>query len=333
MLEIYYDQDARPELLRARKVAVIGYGSQGEAQAHNLMDSGVQVVVGLRPGGASWEKARAAGASVAPVAEAASQADLVQILIPDEVQARVYREELAPYLRPGAALGFSHGFNIHFGQIEPGRGHDVFMIAPKSPGNLMRRLYLQGQGVPALAAVAQDASGEALDLALAYAHAIGCTRAGVIKTTFREETETDLFGEQAVLCGGTTALIKAGFELMVEAGYQPEVAYFECLNELKLIVDLLYEGGLAFMRESVSDTAQWGDLSEGPRVIDDHVRQNMREVLRRVQSGEFARNWILENLAGRPVYRALTRRDDEHLIEKVGQKLRAMMPWLTGGRQ
>lgn len=328
MARIYYESDASPEYLRGRQVAVIGYGSQGSAQAHNLADSGVEVVVGLKPGGASWQRAQEAGMRVLPVAEAVRASQVVMILTPDHVQADLYAKEVGPNLQPGTALGFSHGFSIHFGQIEPRRDLDVFMVAPKAPGSHLRRLYTQGQGVPGLVAVAQDASGYALQLALAYARGIGCTRAGVLLTTFREETETDLFGEQTVLCGGVTSLIKMGFETLVNAGYQPELAYFECLHELKLIVDLLYEGGLSLMRATVSDTAKYGDITEGPQVVGETVRQEMQRVLERIQSGEFARNWILENQAGRPSYRARLAREAEHPIEEVGKKLRAMMTWL-----
>ena len=309
-------------------MAVIGYGSQGSAQAHNLADSGVDVVVGLKPGGASWQRAQEAGMAVLPVREAVQNADVVMLLTPDHVQAELYTQEVGPHLQAGAALGFSHGFNIHFGQIQPRPGLDVFMVAPKAPGSLLRRLYTQGQGVPGLLAIGQDASGRAMQLALAYAWGIGCTRAGVLLTTFREETETDLFGEQAVLCGGTTSLIKAGFETLVEAGYQPEIAYFECLHELKLIVDLLYEGGLSHMRSAVSDTAKFGDITEGPRVVGETVRKEMQRVLASVQSGEFARDWILENQAGRPAYRARLAKEADHPIEEVGERLRAMMAWL-----
>lgn len=286
------------------------------------------MVVGLKPGGASWQRATQAGIPVMPVPEAAATAQVVMVLTPDHTQAELYAREIAPNLQPGAALAFSHGFNIHYGQIQPRPDLDVFMVAPKAPGSHLRRLYTQGQGVPGLLAVERDASGQALQLALAYAWGIGCTRAGVLLTTFREETETDLFGEQSVLCGGTTSLIKAGFETLVSAGYQPEIAYFECLHELKLIVDLLYEGGLSLMRSSVSDTAKYGDITEGPQVVGEAVRQQMERVLHRIQSGEFARDWILENQAGRPSYRALLARETEHPIEQVGKKLRAMMTWL-----
>ncbi|WP_084667127.1 ketol-acid reductoisomerase [Thermanaeromonas toyohensis] len=328
MAVIYYDKDADLNVLKGKKIAVMGYGSQGHAQAQNLKDSGIDVVVGLRKGSKSWAAAEEAGLTVKTVSEAAEEADIIQILLPDEVQPRVYREEIAPSLRPGKAIMFSHGFNIHYHQIVPPEYVDVLMVAPKGPGHLVRRMYVEGKGVPALLAIHQDASGKAKEIGLAYAKAIGATRAGVIETTFKEETETDLFGEQAVLCGGCTALIKAGFETLVEAGYQPEIAYFECLNELKLIVDMMYEGGIKYMRFSISDTAEYGDLTRGPRIIDDHVRATMKQLLKEIQDGTFAREWILENQAGRPVFNALRQREREHLIERVGDRLREMMPWL-----
>lgn len=328
MAKVYYDVDANLELLEGKKVAVIGYGSQGHAQAQNLKDSGVDVVVGLRPGSRNAEAAEAAGLSVLPVSEAAAAADIVQVLIPDEVQARVYKAEIEPHLGSGKALMFSHGFNIHFDQIIPAPDVDVFMVAPKSPGRMVRQLYLDGNGVPGLIAVYQDASGRAKDLALAYAKAIGCTRAGVFETTFQEETETDLFGEQCVLCGGVSELIKAGFETLVEAGYSPEMAYYECLHELKLIVDLINEGGLTKMRNSISNTAEFGDYWSGPRIIDEEVREEMRQVLADIQDGSFAKEWILENQAGRPFFNATRRHEREHPMEVVGAKLRKMMPWL-----
>lgn len=329
MAKVYYDQDADTGLFQGKRIAVLGYGSQGRAQSLNLRDSGVDVVVGLRKGGASWDRASKDGFSPVEFAEAARQGDIVHILLPDEAQPAVYHRHVAPSMAAGKSLSFSHGFNIHFNQIIPPGDVDVFMVAPKSPGNQFRRLFEQGAGVPGLVAVHQDASGTAKQTALALARAIGCTRAGVIETTFKEETETDLFGEQCVLCGGATALIKAGFETLVEAGYQPEIAYFECLNELKLIVDLIYEGGLTFMRRSVSNTAEYGDLTVGPAIISDSVRAEMKKVLERVQSGQFAREWVMENLTGRPVFNALAQRDENHQIEKVGEKLRAMMPWLA----
>ena len=329
MAKIYYEKDVDREVLKDKVIAVIGYGSQGHAQAQNLNDSGHEVVVGLRESSSSWSQAEEDGLEVMTTAEAARKADIVQILVPDDVQKKIYEEEIKPYLQEGNALCFSHGFNIHFDQIKPPEFVDVFMIAPKSPGHLVRRMYVEGKSVPSLLAVEQDYTGNAYQLALGYADGIGSTKAGVIETSFKEETETDLFGEQAVLCGGTTALIKNGFETLVEAGYQPEIAYFECLNELKLIVDLLFEGGLTRMRYSISDTAQYGDIMVGPKVVDEHVRENMEKVLENIQNGKFARDWILENQANRPVYNALTRKDEEHLLEKVGKKLRKMMPWIN----
>jgi len=324
---IYYEKDADLSILSGKTVAIIGYGSQGHAQAQNLRDSGVKVIIGLRPG-RSWEKAKNDGFEVYTVAEATSRADVVQILMPDETQAKVYIEEIEPNLKKGAALLFSHGFNIHFGQIVPSADLDVLMIAPKSPGHLVRRVYVEGFGVPALIAVHQDASGKAKQIGLAYAKGIGSTRAGVIETTFREETETDLFGEQAVLCGGTAALVKAGFETLVEAGYQPEIAYFECLHELKLIVDLMYEGGLAAMRDSISNTAEYGDYVTGPRIVTEETKKEMKKVLADIQSGAFARSFILENLSNRAFMTATRRREAEHPIEVVGRQLREMMHWI-----
>ncbi|HHV72006.1 MAG TPA: ketol-acid reductoisomerase [Clostridia bacterium] len=328
MARMYYDQDADLKYLQGKVIGVIGYGSQGHAQAQNLKDSGLDVRIGLRKGSPSWEKAEAYGFKVCTVAEIAQQADVIQILIPDEKQAETYKKEILPYLKPGMALAFSHGFNIHFGQVVPPEFVDVFMVAPKGPGHMVRRTYQEGIGVPALFAVYQDYTGQATQLALAYAKGIGSTRAGVIETTFREETETDLFGEQAVLCGGVSELVKAGFDTLVEAGYQPEIAYFECLHELKLIVDLIYEGGLSWMRYSVSDTAQYGDMTVGKRIINKETRKEMKKVLSEIQSGEFARKWILENQANRPTFNAMARMESEHLIEKVGAGLRQMMPWL-----
>lgn len=327
MVKVYYDQDANLSLLEGKTVAVLGYGSQGHAQAQNLQDSGVSVVVGLYEGSKSKEKARADGLKVAGLVEAAAEADIIMFLVDDGVQPEVYRQVL-PQVKEGKALAFSHGFNILYRQIVPPADVDVFMVAPKSPGHLLRRAYVNGQGVPALLAVHQDYTGQAHSLALAYARAIGSTRAGVIETSFQEETETDLFGEQVILCGGVTSLIKASYEMLVEAGYQPHVAYFECLHELKLIVDLLYEGGLAGMRYSISDTAEYGDLTRGPRVIDEHVWENMAEILSEIQSGEFAREWILENQAGRPVFNRLREQEKEHSIERVGRELRSMIPWI-----
>ncbi|RCW61184.1 ketol-acid reductoisomerase [Halanaerobium sp. ST460_2HS_T2] len=327
-MEIYYDKDADLKYLEDKVVAVIGYGSQGHAQAQNLKDSGVNVVVGLRKESSSWPVAEEDGFEVLTTAEAAAKADLIQILIPDIKQATVFKNDIEPNLEEGNALVFSHGLNIHYDQIVPQKNIDVFMVAPKSPGHLVRRLYEDGKGVPGLLAVYQDYTGKAYELGLAYAKGIGCTHAGVIETTFKEETETDLFGEQAVLCGGTTALVKAGFETLVEAGYQPEIAYFEVLNELKLIVDLMFEGGISTMRDSISDTAQYGDLISGPRVIDEHVKENMQAVLEDIQSGRFTREWILENQANRPVFNSLTEKDENSQIEAVGRKLRKMMSWI-----
>jgi ketol-acid reductoisomerase len=328
MAKMYYEADANLELLKGKTVAVMGYGSQGHAQAQNLNDSGINVVVGLREGSKNWTKAEEAGLKVTTVANAAQQADVIQILLPDEHQAKVYQEEIKPYLTSGKSLVFSHGFNIHFGQIVPPADVDVFMVAPKSPGHMVRRVYTEGAGVPALFAVYQDASGQAQDMALAYAKGIGSTRAGVLETSFKEETETDLFGEQAVLCGGASELVKAGFDTLVEAGYQPEIAYFECLHELKLIVDLMYEGGVSYMRYSISDTAQYGDMTVGKRIVTDETRKEMKKVLTEIQNGEFAKNWLLENQANRPAFNAMTKMGENHLIEKVGKELRGMMTWL-----
>lgn len=328
MAKMYYDNDADMSLLQGKKIAVIGYGSQGHAQAQNLKDSGLDVVVGLRKGSKSWDQAIAAGLAVATVAEAVAQAEMIQILLPDEVQGDVYKQEIAPNLQEGNILVFSHGFSIHFSQIVPPSNVDVIMAAPKSPGHLVRRTYTEGAGVPGLIAIQQDFSGKAKDYALAYCQGIGCTRTGVIETTFKEETETDLFGEQAVLCGGASALVTAGFETLVEAGYQPEIAYFECLHELKLIVDLMYENGIGMMRYSISDTAQWGDMNIGPRIVTEETKKEMKKVLTEIQDGKFAKEWILENKAGRPMFNALARKGQEHQIEKVGAELRKMMTWL-----
>mgnify|MGYP000142963934 FL=1 len=322
MATIYYDKDADLRVLAGKTIAIVGYGSQGHAHALNLRDSGQRVVVGLYRGSRSWAKAEQEELTVLPVREAAERGDVIMLLVPDPVQPAVYAQEIAPALKPGKMLLFAHGFNIHYGQIVPPPEVDVAMVAPKGPGHRMRELFVEGQGVPALLAVHQDASGRAKELALAYAKGIGATRAGVIETTFREETETDLFGEQTVLCGGVTALIKAGFETLVEAGYQPEVAYFECLHELKLIVDLIYEGGLSYMRYSISDTAEYGDYTRGPRIINESVRAEMRRILAEIQNGTFAREWILENQAGRPSLTAYRRREAELLIEQVGRTLR-----------
>jgi ketol-acid reductoisomerase len=327
-VKIYYDKDADLKFFKGKKVAIIGFGSQGHAHALNLRDSGVDVIVGQRPGGPNYGAAISYGFKPVSASEAAKAADVVQMLVQDQYQAALYRNDIAPHMKKGKTLLFSHGFNIHYGQIVPAADIDVIMIAPKGPGHLVRREYEKGAGVPALVAIHQDASGKAVKCALAYAKGIGATRAGVLETTFKEETETDLFGEQTVLCGGVTALVKAGFDTLVAAGYQPEIAYFECFHELKLIVDLLYEGGIAGMRYSVSDTAEYGDLTRGTRVIDDEVRLSMQEILEEIQSGEFAREWILENVAGRPVFNALRRQEAEHPIEEVGRKLRSMMGWL-----
>jgi ketol-acid reductoisomerase len=327
MVQIFYNEDADLKHLSDKKIAIIGYGSQGHAQAQNLKDSGLDVLIGLRKG-RSWNQALKDGFEVLSVAEAANRGDIVQLLLPDERQAAVYKAEIEPQLQEGNVLSFSHGFNIHYNQIVPPAYVDVIMVAPKGPGHLVRRVYTQGEGVPALVAVYQDYTGNAFQTALAYAKGIGATRAGVLETSFKEETETDLFGEQAVLCGGTTALIKAGFETLVEAGYKPEIAYFECLHELKLIVDLIHEGGLSWMRHSISDTAEYGDLTRGEHIITSATRDAMRGLLKDIQTGEFAREWILENQANRPVFNALTQREREHPIETVGAKLRAMMTWL-----
>jgi ketol-acid reductoisomerase len=328
MARMYYDDDANLDLLNGKTVAIIGYGSQGHAHALNLKDSGVNVIVGLYPGSKSAPKAKDAGLTVYSVAEAAQKADFIMILLPDEAQKTIYANEIAPHLTAGKVIAFAHGFNIHFAQVLPPSDVDVVMVAPKGPGHLVRRTYEQGQGVPALFAVYQDASGRARDLAMAYAKGIGGTRGGVLETTFREETETDLFGEQVVLCGGLSALIKAGFETLVEAGYQPELAYFECLHEVKLIVDLIVEGGLAKMRDSISNTAEYGDLTRGPRIVTDETRAEMRKVLAEIQTGQFAREFVLENQAGKPGFTAMRRREAEHQIETVGKDLRAMFSWL-----
>ena len=328
MATIYYDSDANFDLLKERTVAIIGYGAQGRAQALNLQDSGANVVVGLYESSRSKSRAEAEGITVKTVEEASAMADIVQILIPDEKHAAVYRDEIAPNMQAGNMLMVSHGFSVHFGQIIPSNDIDVTMIAPKGPGSLVREVFEGGGGVPCLIAIHQDTSGAARDVALAYARGIGGTRAGVIETTFREETETDLFGEQAVLCGGTAALIKAAYDTLVEAGYQPEMAYFECLHELKLIVDLLYAGGLSKMRNDISNTAEYGDLTRGPVLIDDSVREKMRQILKDVQGGIFAREWVLENQANQPVLQALRRQETELQIEEVGKNLRSMMSWL-----
>jgi ketol-acid reductoisomerase len=332
MVRIYREKDARQSILKKKKIAILGYGSQGHAHAGNLKESGMDVVVGELLGSENAKKANKAGFEVHDAAAAAKRADVVAMLLPDELQGDIYRKEVGLNLRKGAYLMFAHGFNIHYGQVVPRPDLNVFMVAPKAPGHLLRAQYEKGEGVPALIAVHQDPAGNSRDVALAYASAIGSTRAGVIETSFREETETDLFGEQSVLCGGVTALILAGYETLVEAGYSPEMAYFECLHELKLIVDLIYEGGISTMRYSVSNTAQYGDLTRGPRIIDEKTKAEMKRMLEEVQDGSFAREWILENRANRPVFNALTRRGEEHPIEEVGRRLRSMMPWIAKGR-
>jgi len=326
-MNIYYDKDADLNHLKGKKLGVIGYGSQGHAHANNLKDSGLDIVVGLREG-KSWEKAEKSGLKVVTTADAATSCDILMILAPDELQGDMYGKEIAPYLKKGAYLAFAHGFNIHFGQIVPREDLNVFMVAPKAPGHLVRSEFTKGSGVPMLLAIHQDPSKDTKKMGLAYASAIGGGRAGVIETNFREETETDLFGEQTVLCGGLTALITTAYETLVEAGYSPEMAYFECLHEVKLIVDLIYEGGISNMRYSISNTAQYGDLTRGPRVINEQVRKEMKRILSEIQSGQFAKEWILENRANRPVFNALTRKAEGHSIETIGAKLRGMMPWL-----
>ena len=328
MATIYYDSDCNLKLLEGKVIGIIGYGSQGHAHAQNLKDSGCQVIVAEAEGSTGWDSAKEAGFKVLTAAEVTKEADIIVMLVPDNLHQKVYYQSIEKGLAPGKMLMFAHGFNIHYGQVIPPPNIDVTMIAPKCPGHILRRLYTEGAGPPAIVAVHQDASGKARDVALAYANGIGCSRAGVIETTFAEETETDLFGEQTVLCGGITSLIKAGFETLVDAGYQPEIAYFEVLHELKLIIDLIYQGGLSHMRYSVSDTAEYGDYTRGPRVIDDMVKEEMAQILAEIQDGTFAKEWILENQAGRPVYNALKRMDEDHLIEEVGAELRQMMPWL-----
>ncbi|HEY6304826.1 MAG TPA: ketol-acid reductoisomerase [Candidatus Angelobacter sp.] len=327
-MKIYYDKDSQSQFLAGKKFAIIGYGSQGHAHANNLRDAGCNVVVGLRPGSQSWRKAADAGLEVRSTAEAAKGADVVMILTPDETAPAVYRADIAPQLRPGSYLAFAHGFSIHFGKITPPKDVNVFMVAPKSPGHLLRAEFVQGRGVPCLLAVHQDPSGDTRQVGLAYASALGGGRAGILETTFKEETETDLFGEQAVLCGGLTALIQAGFETLVEAGYAPEMAYFECLHEMKLIVDLVYEGGIGNMRYSVSNTAEYGDMTRGPKVINQCVREEMKKLLADIQSGRFADEWIAECDSGKPLFKQLEAQGREHPIELVGARLRGMMPWL-----
>ena len=326
-MKIYYDKDVKRGALKGKNVCIMGYGSQGHAHANNLKDSGVNVIVGVRKG-TSLDKAKKAGFKAMPPAEAAKEADVIMMLLPDEYQAEIYKNEISPNIKKGVYVGFAHGFNIHYSQIVPSPDTNIFMVAPKGPGHLVRSEYTKGSGVPCLVAVNQDPSGDTKELALSYASAVGGGRAGIIETTFREETETDLFGEQVVLCGGLTSLIMAGYETLVDAGYAPEMAYFECLHEVKLIVDLLYEGGISNMRYSISNTAQYGDLTRGPRVINAGVKKEMKKILSEIQSGEFAREWILECKANKPMFNALTQKGAEHPIEKVGEKLRAMMPWL-----
>ena len=332
MVTIYREQDAKLELLKGKTIAILGYGSQGHAHANNLKESGFNIIVGEVPGGENEKKARDAGFEVADAASMVKKADVAVMLLPDELQGGIYRASVGPNLRKGAYLMFAHGFNIHFGQIVPRPDVNVFMVAPKGPGHLVRAQYVKGEGVPALIAVHQDPAGNTKDMALAYAAGIGAARAGVIETNFREETETDLFGEQAVLCGGATALVMAGYETLVEAGYSPEMAYFECVHELKLIVDLIYEGGISTMRYSISNTAQYGDLTRGPRIVSPETKAEMKRILEEIQSGSFAKEWMLENQANRPVFNALTRRGEEHPIEEVGRRLRALMPWMSKGR-
>ncbi len=328
-MKVFYDDDADLGIIRGKTVAIIGYGSQGHAHANNLRESGVNVVVGLREGSSSAAKAEKAGLTVKPVAEAVREADVVMVLVPDELAAKLYESEIRDNMKQGAALAFAHGFNIHFGYIQPREDMDVFMVAPKGPGHLVRSTYVAGGGVPTLIAVHQDASGNARDIALSYAAANGGGRAGIIETTFREETETDLFGEQAVLCGGATALVQAGYETLVEAGYAPEMAYFECLHELKLIVDLMYEGGIANMRYSISNTAEFGDLTRGPRIVNEQTKAEMRKILQEIQSGDFAREWMDENATGGKRFPELRERAAKHSIEEVGERLRSMMPWIA----
>ncbi len=329
MLKIYYEKDTDVSFLKGKKIAVIGYGSQGHAQAQNLRESGMDVIVSTRMGTPNYQLAVKHGFKPVSVDEAARQGDFIQILIPDETQKSVYETHIKPHLKEGKTLCFSHGFNIHFGQVMPPNNIDVIMVAPKGPGHLVRSEFEKGGGVPCLMAIHQDATGKAKEKALAYAHGIGGSRAGVIETSFAEETETDLFGEQAVLCGGAAALVKAGFETLVEAGYQPELAYFECMHELKLIVDLFYQGGLSYMRYSISNTAEYGDLTRGPRIITEETKKEMKRILSEIQSGQFAKEWILENQAGRPVFNALEKKDKGHPIEKVGTELRKMMKWIN----
>jgi ketol-acid reductoisomerase len=331
-MRIFYEKDADLGRLRGKTIAVLGYGSQGHAHALNLKDSGLRVVVGLREGSPSWEKAVRAGVDVHPVAKAAEAADVIMMTLPDETMAQTYRADVEPRIRPGKYLAVAHGFNLHFGCIVPPPGVNTFMVAPKGPGHMVRDLYTRGGGVPCLVAVGADPSGDALEVGLAYAAAIGGGRAGIIETSIREETETDLFGEQAVLCGGLTALMQAGFETLTEAGYAPEMAYFECIHEMKLIIDFIYEGGISNMRYTISNTAQYGDLTRGPRVINESVKAEMKRILAEIRSGEFAREWLLETQAGKPKFKALTRLGEEHPLEAVGKQLRELMPWLSERR-
>jgi len=331
MVKVYYDKDTKAAALKKKKIAILGYGSQGHAHANNLKESGMDVIIGVRQG-SSWDKAKKAGFTVKTPSDAAKSADLIMMLMPDESMGAIYREEVAQHMKKGKTLAFAHGFNIHFGQIVPPADVDVIMIAPKGPGHLVRSQYVAGSGVPCLFAIHQDASKDSKDVAMAYASAIGGGKAGIIETSFREETETDLFGEQAVLCGGVTSLIQAGYETLVEAGYTPEMAYFECLHEVKLIVDLIYEGGISNMRYSISNTAQYGDLTRGPRVITKDTKKEMKKILDEIQTGQFAKEWLLECQAGKPSFTALTRRGEEHSIEEVGGRLRSMMPWLKKGK-
>jgi ketol-acid reductoisomerase len=331
MITVYYDKDAKLNVLKKKKICIVGYGSQGHAHANNLRESGMDVIVAETKGN-NWDKAAAAGFKVMTAAEAAKKADVMMMLVPDEYAADIYKTEVAPNIRKGASIGFAHGFNIHYGQVVPPQDLNVFMVAPKGPGHLVRSEYTKGSGVPCLIAIYQDPSKNTKDIALAYASAIGGGRAGIIETTFKEETETDLFGEQVVLCGGLTSLIQAGFETLVEAGYTPEMAYFECLHEVKLIVDLIYEGGISTMRYSISNTAQYGDLTRGPRVVTDETKKEMKKILGEIQDGSFAREWLLECKVNKPVFNALTRKGEEHQIEEVGGRLRAMMPWLKKGK-
>jgi ketol-acid reductoisomerase len=331
-MRIYYDKDADLARLDGKKVAILGYGSQGHAHALNLRDSGVDVLVGLRPGSPSWAKAEGEKLKVLPLDEAARAGDVVMMTLPDETLGDIYREQIAPGITEGNYLAVAHGFNVHYGQIAPPEGVNLFMVAPKGPGHVVRSLYARGEGVPSLVAIERDATGDTLQVALAYAKAIGAGRSGIIETTIQEETETDLFGEQAVLCGGLTALMQAGYETLVDAGYAPEMAYFECIHEMKLIIDFIYEGGISNMRYTISNTAQFGDVTRGPRVIDERAREEMRRILKEIQSGEFAREWLTETKAGKPVFNALTRQGENHPLEEVGRRLRSLMPWLQKER-